>query len=88
MHRRIQGCVSRGNPWINFKLRPRIFHRTDPGISSRLQSPLLHECTRIGGTQTIVVGVNKERVYPTQCVPLGSIDFVPKEEGKYDSDVY
>ena len=69
-------------------MRPRLFHRTDLQISSGLQSPLPHECTRIGGTQTTVVGVNREGVYPTKCVALGSTDFVHKEEGRYDVDVY
>ena len=69
-------------------MRHGIFHRTDPRISFSVQIPLLHDCIRIGGTQTAVATVNRERVYPTECVPLGSTDFVRKEEGKYDADVH
>ena len=83
-----QGRISWGNLCISSEMRPRLFHQADPRISSYLQSPLPHECTRIGGTQTTVVGVNRERVYLTQCVPLGSTDFIHKEEGRYDADVH
>ena len=69
-------------------MRPILFHRTDPRISSGFQIPLPHECTGIGGTQTIVAGVNRERVYPTQCVSLGSTDTIRKEERWYDADVH
>ena len=69
-------------------MRPRHFHRTDPRISSDLQSPLQHECTRIGGTENAVAGVNIEMVHTTQCIPLGSTDFFRKEEGWYDADVH
>ena len=36
-----------------------------PRYCSSFQSPLPHECTRIGGAETVVAGVNRERVYPT-----------------------
>ena len=85
---RIQRLVSRGHPRITYEARPRIFHRIYPMISSSLQSPLPHECTKIGQTQTAVAGINRERVYSTQCVPLGSTDFVRKEEGWYDVYVH
>ena len=62
---RIQGCVSRGNPRITSETRPRIFHRTNPRISFSFQSPLPHECTWVGETQTVVARVDRERVYLT-----------------------
>ena len=69
-------------------MRPRRFHQTDPRISSDLQSPLSHGCPWVGGTQTAVAGVDQERVYPTQFVPLGSLDFVCKQERWYNADVH
>ena len=42
------------------------------------KAPYRMPCTRIGGTQTAVAGINRERVYLTPCVPLGSTDFVRK----------
>ena len=42
----------------------------------------------MGGTQTVVAGIIREGVYPTQCVPSGSTDFVHKEEGWYNADVH
>ena len=87
MHRRlshscrIQGLVSRENPRITSKMRHKFFHRTDTRISSGFQSPLLHECTKIGGTQTVIAGVDRKRIYPTKCVPLRINDTFCKEEG-------
>ena len=69
-------------------MRPILFHQIDPRISFGLQIPLLHECTKIGGTQTAVVGVDRERVYLTQCVFLGSTNTVYKEEMRCDVDVH
>ena len=69
-------------------MRARIFHRIDTRISSSFQIPLPHECTKIGGTQTAVAGVDRERVYLTHCVPLGRTNTICKEERWYDANVH
>ena len=69
-------------------MRPRLFHRIDPRISFGFQSPLPYECTGVVGSQTSVEGVDRERVYLTHCVSLGSTDNVRKEERWYDADVH
>ena len=66
-------------PKITTEMRLRFFHRINPRISSSFKIPLPHERTRVGGTQTAVVGVNRGRVYPTQCVSLGSTDIIHKK---------
>ena len=77
---RIQGRIPSGNPWITFETRPRIFHRNDTRINSVFKIPLLHECTRVGGTQTAIVGVDRKRIYPTKCVPLERTYTIRKEK--------
>ena len=69
-------------------MRPRVFHRTDTRVSFGFEIPLPHECTRVGGTKTAVVGIDRERIYPTKCVPFGSTDTFHNEEVWYDVYVH
>ena len=73
---------------ITFEMRARLFHRTDTRISFGFQIPLPHECTKVGGTQTAITRVDRNRVYLTNYVPLGSTNTICKEEGWYDVDVH
>ena len=69
-------------------MRPILFHRTDTRISSSFKISLPHECTRVGGTQNAVVGVDIKIIYPTKCVPMGSTDTFHEKEGWYNEDVH
>ena len=65
-------------------MRPRLFHRTDPRINSKLQSLLSHECAKIGVTQTVVAEVIRERVCHVPDPPIGEDEVTKhhKQNGK------
>ena len=73
---------------ITTEMRLLFSHRTNTRVSFRFKSPLSHERTRVGGTQTAVARVYLQGIYATECVPLGSTDTFHKEEGWYDVDVH
>ena len=75
---RIQGCISWGDHRTTFETIPRILHINYTRISFGFESPLLHECTRVGGTQTTIAGFDWKRVYLTKFVPLWSTHTIHK----------